>query len=518
MLNMSDLLAPLPLRSLTIKRVKDLRIATQRFLHGLHHLSAVAIEDTKIPVIPSFSFSTLENIFSITFKKAEIGTISSDAFSDLKHLRYLRFINCTIGDIEHNAFGRGKNRIANLILEESDVETIHEDGIWLDDADIVHIDKCNIRKIIKNAIKLHRVFYFYLTRSIIGNCEPGGISGGFFSGVMIDNDIITPGGVDIEDSRPLLDLHQLKIPGSVIAPFFHFTSNVITRIIPGHAFFITNPTINVAVPNNTLGECSCTEYRSFLHSLRLVLDEYTLNVHQALLNHGVCLVSKEIYSIGCPNLILPLSIGVWSRGTRPPLKKMALRSTTKPATKTAQTQTAITRTTTTKPPMTQRPLLFQPTPHLTTTTTITSPPTSKPAAIITPVHGNVKLQNKAFAVNGNKTSNNITERPMLIGKPTVPSVLSTSDPDPGPSEAPVFPPAVPQPKQDRPSTLAEDLSSLDLQTIWNEIYGGVFALRLRKPLPDSFPRSPLSVKFKKVMKPIEWQRFQGRKFAVVSPR
>ncbi|XP_071519490.1 uncharacterized protein [Panulirus ornatus] len=527
-LDISGSLSSLPLRSLTIKGVKDLKIASRGLLHGLLHLSTVAVEDTKIPAIPSFTFSDLENIFSITFKNVEIGTILSEAFSDLRHLGSLKFNNCTVGDIERNAFGRGKNRIANFLLEESEVETVHDSGIWLDDADVLHIDKSRIKRVVKNAIKLNKVFYFYLTRSSVENYEPGGISGSFFTGVMIDNNNLNPVAVGTREPRPLVDLHQSNVRGSAIAPFFHFTSNVITRVAPGHAFFITNPTINVAVPNNVLGECSCTEYRSFLHSLRIILDIYTLNAHQAMINHGACQVDKHIYSIGCPNLVLPLSAGVWPVVVRPPSKDAPSRSTTKPGVQAAETRTDGRSATTAKPQTrktTQRQLSLRPTPRVPTTTTV-NPPTNEQVTTVTPAKENGKLQIKPFAIDRIKTSKNITGRPFHNGKPKATSVIPTSDQSQDPSEASVFPPSVRQPEeQDKPVTkdllvqsLAKDLNSLDPQTIWNEIYGGVFALRLRKPLPDTFPKSRLTVKFKKAMKPLQWRRLQGGRLAVITPR
>ncbi|XP_042212795.1 uncharacterized protein LOC121859903 [Homarus americanus] len=488
---MSDSLAPLPLHSLTFRGIKDLRIPSQTFLYGLRHLAAVVIEDTKIPVIPSFSFSALENIFSVVFQNVEIGSISSDAFSDLRHLRFLRFIKSRIGDIERNAFGRGKSKIANFIMEDSIIDTIHEGGVWLDDADIVQIDKCNVNKVGNNAIRLNNAFFFYLTRSSLGSYEPGGISGRYFSGVMIDNDYINPVAIDGEEPRPLFDLRESRRHGSAVAPFFHFTSNVLTKALPGHAFFITNPMINVAVPNNTVGECSCDDYRNFLRSLKPILDDYTLTVHQALVEHGICLLNYQIFSIGCRNLTPPLFAGIFPKNIRNPSRELALRITTKTAAETVRARTTTRKGQKTPQGTTAKPHLFQTVTHSPTTTSFRAPSTPRSGVTTT------------------------TAKPSFI-----PHLDRLTGPN-----ASVFPPSILQSKTEKPlatvlhvQTLAESLSSLDAQAIWNEIYGGVFALRLRKPLPDMFPNSLPSMKFGKTVKPLELRRIHGGKPTVVSPR
>nr|XP_053632337.1 uncharacterized protein LOC128688519 [Cherax quadricarinatus] len=472
-LGILDSLAPLSLRSLIIREVNTLSISTQAFLYGLSRLSSVVIKNTNIPVIPSFSFGALESIISIVFENVEIGTISSYAFSDLMHISYMKFVNSKIGNMERNAFGRGKGKIAYFSLEESSIDMIHEHGIWLDNAEIFEIDKCNIRKIVSNAIRMKHAAFFYLTKSSIGNYEPGGISGRFSHGVIIDSDYINPVALDSEKPQPLFDLHKSKHGRSTVVPFFHFTNNVLPRTIPRHAFFITDPTINVAVPNNNIGECSCIHYRNFLQSLLPILDNYNLNVHQAMVEHGICLSNRDYYSIECPNLTPLLFVGVLPTNTL----SSSMESVIQP-----------TITTTSRNYLINKQLISDSQPTHTSSKVHLEP-------LVNPV--DLKLE---------------TTSP-------VPVLNQFSEPD-----SSIFPSEILASNTEEPPnrilpilTVMEDLNSLDAQTIWNEIYGGVFALRLRKPLPETFSNQ-LSMKFSKAVRPLGFQRFHRGKPIYVSPR
>nr|XP_045600057.1 uncharacterized protein LOC123759220 [Procambarus clarkii] len=481
-LGISGSLAPLPLRSLTIRGVKFLRLPIQAFLYGLPHLATVAIHDTNIPVIPAFSFGALESIVSMVFEKVEIGKISSDAFSNLAYIRDLKFVNSKIGDIERNAFGRGNGNIGYFILENSFIDTIRERGVWFQQADVAQIDGCRINKIVNSAIKLNNVL-FYLTRSSVNNFYPGGISGNYSSGVIIDNNYISQVVDHSQDPGTLLDLRYSRLGGSTITPFFHFTNNVLTRTIPRHAFFLTNPTINVAVPNNTIGECSCMDYRNFLRSLQSILDNYTLNVHQALIENGICLSDRDIYRIGCNNLTPLLSVEVLSTSVPVPVREQNLGVITKTVAETGRITITTAKTPQSKFPLTSLSQLSK--------------------SLISPT---ITAQTQFVP----------TDRALQH-----PSTGQVWDQTLGP-DASVFPPTLQAPGTEKPlatirsaQTLTNDINSLDAQSIWNEIYGGVFFLRLRKPFQAAFPGARLSMKFSKEIKPLE---FHGGKLTFVSPR
>lgn len=514
----SGSLAGLPLRVITVKGVKDLRLPAHAFLGGLEHIATVTVEDSSITAIPSFSFSALDNAFSILFNRVAIDTISSDAFSDLMHLRYLRFVECDIGKIERNAFGRGTSKIANFVFDECEIGRIQERGVWLDDAEIVQIDKSSVDEMAVNSVRLNNAYFFYLTRSAIRHYEAGGIEGRIFSGVMIDNNFMSPVPARSGEPQPLFQLRDSRLRGSSVPPFFHLTNNVITRAVPTHAFFLTNPAINVAVPNNTLGECSCTHYRSFLRSLRPVLDDYTFTVHQAFVEHGLCLMGEKVYSIGCTHLAPPAFSGTVPKNILIPSRELALRISKETAAKVSGTTSerpAPVREATPKPlsrRLTQRPATKPDEPaHTGALTTIIA----KATAAMTMTAGTpspfTRTENQRLhadtdtnsvlgtskAVIANRVSENVTKESELLTSPRAGN---------GPSNAVGH-------------TLSAEvgLDGPDLQTIWNEIYGGVFSLRLRKPLPESFPRGKLSIKFSRNVNPIELQRFNGRKLTV-SPR
>ncbi|XP_042894409.1 uncharacterized protein LOC122268179 [Penaeus japonicus] len=519
-LGLSGSLAGLPLRELTVKGVKNLRIPAHAFLGGLEHITTVTIEDSSISALPSFSFSALDNVFSILFNRVQIDTISSDAFSDLMHLRHLRFVKCDIGKIERNAFGRGTSKIANFVFDECEIGTIQERGIWLDDSEIVQIDKSNIEKITLSGIKLNNAFFFYLTRSAVRHYEAGGIEGRIFSGVMIDNNFLNPLSVDPNDPRPLFELTDSRLRGSSVPPFFHLTNNVITRTVPSHAFFVTNPTINVAVPNNTLGDCSCTHYRNFLLSLRPLLDEYTLTVHQALVEHGLCLIGDKIYSIGCPHLAPPAFSVTSPKNILIPSRELALRISKETAAK-------VSRTTTEKPPRimetTPNALSRRPTSRPATKpdervtrpplTTIATTTTAKKSTVATITESASKpftrTDNLQTKTNNTKSIFKTNEDVIPVSKNVPTESKLVTSPKAGNGSSSVVGQIL--------SSAGKGLNGLDLQTIWNEIYGGVFSLRLRKPLPKSFPRREPGIKFSRIVKPIELHRFHGGKLAF-SPR
>lgn len=512
---LSGSLAGLPLRAITVKSVKDLRIPAHSFLGGLDQIATVTVEDSSITAIPSFSFSALDSMFSILFNRVAIDTISSDAFSDLMHLRYLRFFNCDIGKIERNAFGRGTSKIANFAFDECEIGNIQERGLWLDDAEIVQIDKSSIDKVVVNSIRLNNAFFFYLTRSAIRHYEAGGIEGRIFSGVMIDNNFLNPVPVGPGEPRPLFQLRDSRLRGSSVPPFFHLTNNVITSVVPSHAFFRTNPTINVAVPNNTLGECSCTHYRGFLRSLHPVLDDYTLTVHQAFVEHGLCLVGEKVYSIGCPHLA-PLALsGTIPKNFLVPSRELALRISKETAAKVSGTtpeRSSTVRDTTPKPlspRLMARPTIrpdepadIRPLPTTIAKPTATTAIARGTSPFTRPENQRLKAKTNTISVFGMRkaarVSENVTKDSELLTFPRAGN---------GPSNA----------VGHTPSYAEEGLNGLDLQTIWNEIYGGVFSLRFRKPLPESFPSGESGIKFSRNVKPIELHRFHGGKLAV-SPR
>ncbi|XP_066955768.1 uncharacterized protein [Macrobrachium rosenbergii] len=557
-LGVTNALSSLHLKTITFKGIQELRIPSQAFLSGLRQLSSFILENTTVPLIPSFSFSSLAQVFEIQFRNVNIGSVSSDAFSDVSDLQNLKFVNSEITSFERHAFGRGTSKIANLILDGSDIGTINERAIWLSDSEIVHIDKCNINKVAINAISLDNTYFIYLTRSSVQKYEAGGIRGRFFSGVMIDNDYLNPTTAGSEP-RPLFDLEESRQRGSSVAPFFHFTNNVLTKLLPDHAFFISSPTINIAVPNNTLGECSCQVYKNFLQSLRRILDDYTLNIHQALVEHGICLLDQQIFSIGCPDLT-PNFEGPL-KNVQIPRRELLQEIKAKSGDDEKATTTKPNDISKDLPGNTSEPLLLASSTKLVNKTKPTSAiplttkmpkPTAATILNTTPNSNASAIPSSAIQINSlriisnnkNDSDDGTKDKTSVIEKPTISSEAVA----PRKENSPV---AIGQPVISTTilaNNSQEDLSSVhntplpvktktatnfqiqppqfsgktagltDAKTVWNEIFGGIFSQRLRKPLPVSFPTSQPSVKFSNVMKPLELRKFQRGNKVVVSPR
>ncbi|XP_068201935.1 uncharacterized protein [Palaemon carinicauda] len=548
-LRVVNLLSSLHLRTITFKGIRELKFPSQSFLSGLRQLSSFIVDNATIPLIPAFSFSSLTQVFEIQFRNVDIGVISTDAFSDLSHLKNLKFVNAKIKSFEKYAFGRGTSKIATVMLEESDIGTLHERAIWLSDSETVHIDKCNINKVATNAISIDNAYFIYLTRSSVQKYEAGGISGRFFSGVVIDNDYLNPTKVD-KEPRPLFDLEESRQSRSSVSPYFHFTNNVLTKVLPDHAFFIANPTINVAVPNNTLGECSCLDYGNFLRSMRTILVDHTFYIHQALVEHGNCYLETQIFSIGCPGLTLnfegfPENVHTSFRElTRVKAKSVKERIlTTKPndlnnipqqvksenlslvPTIPYGNETKVTSTI----PLTTSIIKSNGVPVLNTT----------PKLISSVIPFSAIQANSPKITTRNKTDNNddaiikpvVTEKPSISNKVVTPmqenpvsisqpvisfGILTDNSKEILPPDKNSLTNVEESFRFHSPEFIGKTAGQTDIKTIWNEIFGGVFALRHQKPLPDSFPTGLPSVKFSKAMKPIE--KSQKGNIVFVSPR
>ncbi|KAK4310477.1 hypothetical protein Pmani_017963 [Petrolisthes manimaculis] len=517
------------LRTVTIVGVGELKLPKRALLAGLRRLTSFAVEDTKISVIPSFSLGRMNGgvgaDLSIVFRNVEIGTISSGAFSGLGRPRRLQFTNCRIGEVEPNSFGRGRSQVDNLSINRCQIGSIKKNGIWFQRASVVHMDQLEIGEVVSSAVRIDNSFFFYLTRSRIKYYEVGGVVVKFRRGVMIDKNVIGPLEVGGESSNWLFQVEASSDFGDhSFAPFIHFTSNVLTTLLPARPFFPPKPTINIAVPNNTFGECSCDTFTNFMHTLSPTLDPFALAVHQAAIKHGLCILEGESYSIGCSTVIHPQ---VFSNGRTPskiPVRGSTNKNGSRTKIKQKANETVHQSTPRTSSEATQIFSPDTPSRHTTFTTSTTPriPPPPQPSLLsftsptttvsrAPPLPNKLPIQSSASPTSSPRLTQahrpaqtlSQTKQPEITEPPTTHAIMSPV------SSSDSF--------YSRP-TLPLGLEGIDIETIWNEIYAGVFSQRLRRPLEiDSRPEKSMMA-FRKLSKPRQFLGTEGEKQVFFTPR